>query len=243
VSCKQFDDSDATGVVWREVLWGVFSTLGRLRAVANCRGPDSGRYDHESVRCVLGDKDSDHALRAVHELLWSEWIGGSLEQQQADLFLYIRDLGEDGGAILAEQSDWRPFRAFIPDSAGEEEQALFTSNLSVLFALSRNPYGWQRRRIFPKEQNARMEQMLQILRDEYAGPRLTLRKLAVKMRTSERHLGRLFKRYTDQSFHSYLREFRIDEAVTRGRFFVVPLAIKLTHSHTTESHTGDGRAL
>jgi hypothetical protein len=132
VSCKQFDDSNATGVVWREVLWGVFSTLGRLRA---------GRYDHESVRCILGDKDPDRALQAVHELLWSEWIGGSLEQQHADLFLYIRDLGQDGEAILAEQSDRRPFLRFHSGFGFTCNQTYSCNgaaigNFTILFGLS-----------------------------------------------------------------------------------------------------------
>jgi len=166
VSCEPFNGSDPAGVVWREVLWGVFSTLGRLRAIANCRKPDSGGYDQVAVRTVLGPEEADRALRAAHELVWSEWISGSLEQQQADLCLHICDFGEDVGELLAGWRGSRPFLAFIPDSASEDERTLFTSNLSILLALLGNQYCLQRPRVFPKAENALMERMLEALREE-----------------------------------------------------------------------------
>src|SRR5690349_18802101 len=93
VGSEGLEDSDFVGVVWREALKGIFSTLGRLRALANCR-MDSGQYHHGGVARVLGIQGSDRALRIVHELVWEDWLSGSLEQQQADLFLHIQDFEE-----------------------------------------------------------------------------------------------------------------------------------------------------
>ena len=156
----------------------------------------------------------DRALRALHELLWHEWAGASLEQQHADLFLYLRDMGEEGAATLAEPSDVQTFRALAPDSASEEYLALFRSNLSILLALLRNQSGLHHRGVVPKENEGRMKQVLQIIREEYAQPALSLYGLGEKLGVSERHLGRLFKKCTGQSFRQYLREFRIDKAIT-----------------------------
>ena len=59
-----------------------------------------------------------------------------------------------------------------------------------------------------------MERTLQMLREKYAETGLTLGKLAREIGRSERHLGRLFKKCASRSFHDYLREFRMDKAVT-----------------------------
>lgn len=212
MSGKAIDDSDPAGVVRRALLQDIFSTLEQLWTVANCRQPGSGRYEHQAVCLVLGVEEMDRALRALHEILWREWAGASLEQQQADLFLYLRDMGEEGAATLAEPSDGL-FHSFAPDSATKEHLASFRSNLSILLALLRNQSGLQHRRVIPQENDGRMKQVLQILRQQYARPRVTLQELAGKVGVSERHLGRLFQRSMGQSFHSYLRELRIDRAV------------------------------
>jgi len=203
VSCRRFDREDPTSVVWREVLWGVFSTLGRLRAIANCRRPDSGRYIHTAVRAVLGMEEENQALRTVHDLVWSEWISGSIEQQQADLFLHLCDFQEDVESLLEAWSEARLFGGFIPDSASEEERTLFANNLSILLALLSNQYCLQRPRVFPKAENALMERVLETLREEYARPGLTLGKLAQKLGRTKGHLGRVFKQCTGRSFHDY----------------------------------------
>ena len=211
---ERLEDSDLVGVVWREALKGIFSTLGRLRALANCRPPDTGQYCHEGVAEILGIQGADRALRAAHEFVWEEWLSGSLEQQQADLFLHIQDFEEDTEAVLHAWSSLPPFSSFIPDSATTEQRTLFTSNLSVLLALLRNHYCMHRPLTFSADERSILGQSLQLLRARYAEPALSLYNLGKEIGMSERHLRRLFKKCTGKNFREYLREFRIDKAIT-----------------------------
>ena len=214
MGCERLEDSDSVGVVWREALKGIFSTLGRLRALANCRRPDTGQYRHEGVTEILGIQGADRALRIVHELVWDDWLSGSLEQQQADLFLHIQDFEEDAEAVLYAWSNSSPFSSFIPDSAKTEQRTLFTSNLSVLLALLRNQYCLHRPLTFSADERSILGQSLQILQARYGEPALSLYNLGKTIGMSERHLGRLFKKCTGQNFRQYLREFRIEKAIT-----------------------------
>jgi hypothetical protein len=170
VNGERLDSEDSVGVVWREILKGIFSTLGRLRALANCLRPDSGRYHHENIARILGAHGADRALRTVHGFVWQDWLGGSLDQQQADLLLHVHDFAEDIETLLAAWRDSQTFLALIPDSASPEQRTFFVSNLSILLALLRNQYCLSRPRVFPKAENAIMEQTLQILREDYTNP-------------------------------------------------------------------------
>lgn len=210
---EELEDSDFVGVIWRETLKGIFSTLGRLRALANCRRTETGQYHHTGVARILGMQSADRALRVVHEFVWEEWLSGSLEQQQADLFLHIQDFEEDTEAVLNAWSSLPPFPSFIPDSATTEQRTLFTSNLSVLLALLRNQYCMHRSLTFSADERSILGQSLQLLRARYAEPALSLYSLGKEIGMSERHLGRLFKKCTGQNFRQYLREFRIDKAI------------------------------
>ncbi len=214
MGCERLEDSDSVGVVWREAIKGIFSTLGRLRVLANCRRPDTGQYQHAGVARILGMQDAERALRAAHEFVWEEWLSGSLEQQQADLFLHIQDFAEGTEAVLYAWSSSPPFLSLIPDSATTEQRTLFTSNLSVLLALLRNQYCAHRPLTFSADERSILGQSLQLLRAKYAEPALSLYSLGKEIRMPERHLGRLFKRCTGQNFRQYLREFRIDKAIT-----------------------------
>ena len=213
MGCEGLEDSDFVGVVWREALKGIFSTLGRLQALANCR-KDSGQYHHDRVIRNLGIEGANCALRIVHELVWEDWLSGSLEQQQADLFLHIQDFEEGAEAVLYAWSSSPPFSSFIPDSATTEQRTLFTSNLSVLLALLRNQYCLDRPLTFSADERSILGQSLQSLHAKYADPALSLYSLGKEIGMSERHLGRLFRKCTGKTFRQYLREFRVDKAIT-----------------------------
>jgi len=78
--------------VWREVFGGIFSTIGRMAALANCCDLESGQYRHDVLAQQLGSEEADRCMRVAHELLWNGWIHGSLEQQQADILSYSHDV-------------------------------------------------------------------------------------------------------------------------------------------------------
>ena len=122
-------EEDLTAVVWREVLLGIFSTMGRLAHLANCREARSGEYRHDNLAKCLGAEKAARAIRFVHSLVWMDWLHGSLTQQRADLLMYLRAASEHIEKMPFIWHDIEPYRAFIPDTAVKAERDLFIKNL------------------------------------------------------------------------------------------------------------------
>jgi hypothetical protein len=51
-------------------------------------------------------------MRLVHELLWNDWIRGSLEQQHADILLYSLDVSTSIEHVLSRWIEKLPVLAF-----------------------------------------------------------------------------------------------------------------------------------
>lgn len=134
------DVRNPAAVVCQEMLSGIFSTLGRMACLASSFDPQRGRYRHPQLEETLGSDDASEALRIVHELLWSDWMHGSLEQQHADTILYLRDLSTDFERLLALWLESAPFTAFVPQCAAEAERTLFLNNLKLVLQLLRSQY-------------------------------------------------------------------------------------------------------
>ncbi len=234
--------------VWREVFSGIFSTIGRMAALAKCCDFQTGKYRHEALAKQLGSEETDRCMRIAHELLWNGWIRGSLEQQQADIVSYSHDISASMEQMLSLWAENLPFAALIPISATPEQRALFASNLGLLFKLLEN--------LFPcrPAENAierhtnpatALDQVVCAIRQRYSDPTLSLKVLSQGLNLSERHLGRLLKEILGQSFRHYLRELRIREAaelLANTTEDVKMIAGKVGYGH--QSHFGvDFRAL
>ena len=132
---------NSLAVVWREMLVGIFSTLGRMARLAHCYHPSSNQYYSVQVAQKLKLDEADHALRLTHGLVWSDWLNGSLQEQEADLRLYLSGSFKEMAQALAEWRVSRPFLSFPPISATAEERSLFSSNLEILLRLLCNQHG------------------------------------------------------------------------------------------------------
>ena len=75
-------------------------SLGRMACLASCRNLPTGRYCHRKIEEQVGPKETDYAMRITHELLWRDWIGGSLEQQHVDILLYVQDLASSAENLI-----------------------------------------------------------------------------------------------------------------------------------------------
>lgn len=201
-------------VIWREVFSGLLSNVGRMAALANCFDLRTGEYRNAELAQHLSTEEVDRSMRLIHELLWNDWISGSLEQQ-ADVLLYLRDLSMNVEQIPSAWLESSPFQAIVPVFAAPEEQALFASNVSLIRKLLQNGDSFGPAAVTA---NARaipasiLSRVTCAVRVQYTNPGLSLKVLSETVNLSERHLRRLFRDSMGETFRQYLREFRVEEA-------------------------------
>ena len=93
-------DRRAVADVWRHTLSQIPSVFGRLVYLAALRNPNSGRYEHHGLALVFGADDANRALKKSHKQIVRRLAAFNLEQQMADLTLYMSDLPEDKKTVL-----------------------------------------------------------------------------------------------------------------------------------------------
>lgn len=134
-------DRGATANVWRNTLSQIPSVFGRLVYLTSLRHPDTGRYEHDGLATVFGADEADHALRVHHSQTFAEWLCYDLEQQKADLDLYLSATVDKRQRVVATWSKTTPHRGLIPTSASDEEVSLYLADFEALFQLLKNAYG------------------------------------------------------------------------------------------------------
>lgn len=148
-------------------------------------------------------------MRATHELLWIDWMRASLEQQHADLLLYLRNRSKDSAEMERKIGQWKinaPFAALPPVSVGGPERALFLQTLSSLLNMLRAEY------CSPHDASRSFQRVLALVRHQYRKVEFSLGTLSTATGISERHLSRLFRHHLGKTFLQVLRETRISEA-------------------------------
>lgn len=125
----------------RDLLSSIHTQYGRLVFLSGLRDPNSGRYEHyESVQRV--GEDLCHAvLEAEHIAAYRSWLTMNLEQQRADLMLYLVTVGLNRRQVLQTWLVTSPYRSLIPLHTQPIEQEVFLSDMSTLLALLMNEYG------------------------------------------------------------------------------------------------------
>jgi hypothetical protein len=134
-------DRGAASDLWRHTLSQIPSVFGRLVYLAALRDPNSGRYEHHGLTLVFGERDADKALRKGHAAAFQEWLGYSLEQQKADLDLYLSALLERRRTVVENWLRTAPYRNLVPASARTVEKRLFLSDLETLLELLKHELG------------------------------------------------------------------------------------------------------
>ena len=90
---------------------------------------------------VFGDHDASRALQEAHENAFAEWLGYTLEQQKADLDLYLSSLDENKRTIVETWLKLTPYQNLVPTVVMEMERELYVADLRALLDLLRNEYG------------------------------------------------------------------------------------------------------
>jgi hypothetical protein len=131
----------AAADLWRRTLSQIPSIFGRLVYLCSLRDPNTGQYEHYGLAQAFGEEEADQVLRSSHEQAFSDWLCQNLEQQQADLDLYLSGLNGNRAGIVETWARLAPYRHLVPSTARELERDLYLSDLEALLALLKNRYG------------------------------------------------------------------------------------------------------
>ena len=134
-------DRRAVADIWRHTLSQIPSVFGRLVYLASLRNPNSGRYDHHGLALVFGADDANRALKKSHKQVFAEWLSFNLEQQMADLTLYMSDLPEDKKTVLQAWTKLKPYKNVLPSTAKTVDRRLYLSELETMLELLRGTSG------------------------------------------------------------------------------------------------------
>jgi hypothetical protein len=140
VRIKSALDRGAVADLWRNTLSQIPSVFGRLVYLASLRNANSGRYEHHGLALIFGDEEANKALRKSHSKVFAQWLAFNMEQQKADLDLYISSLYEDRRTVIETWLTLEPYRNLIPTNVRAVERRLYISDLEALMELLRSVY-------------------------------------------------------------------------------------------------------
>jgi len=129
-----FDRTPASDL-WRHTLSQIPTTFGRLVFLSTLRDPNTGVYAHYGFAQRVGDETADATLKQSHWQCFTEWLAFSLEEQKADLDLYLSGIDSDKRTILETWIRTKPYCNLIPATAMEVERRLYNSDLETLLEL------------------------------------------------------------------------------------------------------------
>ena len=135
-----FDRSPAADL-WRLTLSQIPTTFGRLVFLSTLRDANTGIYAHFGFAQRVGADIADETLKQSHLQCFAEWLSFGLEEQKADLDLYLSGIDTDKRTILETWTRTKPYRNLIPAAAPEVERTLYNSDLETLLELLTNVHG------------------------------------------------------------------------------------------------------
>jgi hypothetical protein len=134
-------DRSAAADLWRNTVSQIPTVFGRLVYLASLRNPNSGGYEHHGLAQVFGEEEANKALRNSHAAVFAEWLSFNLEQQKADLDLYISDLREKKEVVIDTWIRLAPYRNLPPASVRGVERRLYITDFTALLELFRSACG------------------------------------------------------------------------------------------------------
>ena len=131
-------DRGAVSNLWRNTLSQIPSVFGRLVYVSSLRNPNNGRYEHHGLALIFGEEDANKALKKSHIDIFNAWLTFSLDQQKADLDVYLSGLPDKRDVVLENWIKLAPYRNLIPGSVRGVERRLYISDLTALLGVLKN---------------------------------------------------------------------------------------------------------
>jgi hypothetical protein len=140
VSSVAFDRS-ASADLWRNTVSQIPSVFGRLVYLASLRNSNTGAYEHHGLALVFGEDEANKAMKNSHAAVFAEWLSFDIEQQKADLDLYISGLFEDRRLVIETWTRLAPYRNLLPASVRGVERRLYIADFTALLELLQSAYG------------------------------------------------------------------------------------------------------
>lgn len=134
-------ERSATADLWRNTISQIPTVFGRLVYLASLRNPNTGAYEHHGLALVFGEDEANKALKNSHTAVFAEWLSFNLEQQKADLDLYISGLFEDKRLIVENWIRLAPYRNLLPASVRGVERRLYIADFTALLELLKSANG------------------------------------------------------------------------------------------------------
>ncbi len=134
-------DKGAVADVWRHTISQIHTVFGRLVYLSSLRNPNSGRYEHHGLALVFGQDEASRALKKSHQRVFDDWLKFDIEQQKADLELYLSDLPEDKKTVLRAWTKFAPYKSLMPSSARAVERRLYLAELKAILDVLRGASG------------------------------------------------------------------------------------------------------
>ena len=128
----------AVADLWRNTLSQIPTTFGKLVYLSSVRSPITGKYEHHGLALVFGEDEAGRALRKSHVHAFAEWLSFNIEQQKADLDLYLSSVLGEKRAVVETWLSVKTYRTFIPASAKPVEKKLYLADIEALIALLKN---------------------------------------------------------------------------------------------------------
>lgn len=134
-------DRTAASDLWRRTLSQIPSVFGRLVYLSGLRNVDSGRYEHHGLALVFGEDEANRALKKNHAQAFQEWLSFNLEQQKADLDLYLSSVSTDKRTTLEYWIKETTYQYLIPGSCRPTERRLYLGDMTAILELLKNDLG------------------------------------------------------------------------------------------------------
>jgi hypothetical protein len=133
---------DGSGALWLRDLSLIESSYGRLVYISGLRNPDNGRYEHFGSHGSTSNLVTSRTIKRIHEGIFREWVGFSLEKKKADIEQYISGIADvDRSELIDAWLRLTPYKNLVPSSIPGPERLKHISDFEAILGLMKNVYG------------------------------------------------------------------------------------------------------